>query len=302
MITMITLIRKFTKFKLYFPLLFALTFILISSFNFSLAADPFRNLNAKKIGANTEVAFELLFQQGNYPQAKEKLIVAAQNESNEPLAHALRASLAYTEQDWPTLKIYGDKTLETATNLINQEPLRGNLYAAVGHFLQGAYNFYQEGPISAIPKLQQVFEYLDKAEKIAPNDPELNLIKGYMDLLLATSLPFSNAEDALQRLQSYGAPEYLVNRGIAIAYRDLKKYDLALEYVNQALKSTPNNPEIYYLKAQILYQKAKPDNRSLFRQSIDNFQEALKKADQLPKATVKQIKFELNNAEKKLNN
>jgi tetratricopeptide (TPR) repeat protein len=293
--------RKFTEFKIYFPLLLAVTMILTICLHPILAADPFRKVNAKNIEANTQTAFELIFQQGNYLQGKEKLIIAEKNEVNEPLTYALRASLAYTERDWPTLKTYGDKTLATATDLIDQDAMRGNLYVAVGHFLQGTYNFYQGDKISAIPKLQQVFSYLDKAEKLDPQDPELNLIKGYMDLLLATSLPFSDTAQALQRLESYGAPEYLVNRGVAIAYRDLKKYDQALEYVNKALKNTPNNPEIYYLKAQILYQKAKPDNRALFRESIDNFKESLKKADQLPELTVKQIQFELDNAEKKLN-
>jgi tetratricopeptide (TPR) repeat protein len=297
---MITRKRKFIHLPVYSPLLLAITMVFTINFHPLLAADPFRTLNGKNIGSNTQTGFELIFRQGDYPQGKEKLIRAEKNEPNEPLVSALLASLAYLDQDWPTLKIYADQTLKTATNLIIKDPLRGYLYSAVGHFLQGTYNFYQDGPISAIPKLQQVFDYLDKAEKTAPEDPELNLIKGYMDLLLATSLPFSNADQALQRLQNYGAPDYLVNRGIAIAYRDLKKYDQALEYVNKALKSTPNNPEIYYLKGQILYQKAKPDNRSLFRQSIDNFKEALKKADQLPESLVKQIKYELNNAENKL--
>jgi tetratricopeptide (TPR) repeat protein len=294
--------RKFTKWKTFFPILLAATMVLTICLNPVLGADPFRSVNSKNIGANTQAAFELIFREGNYPQAREKLVVATHNEANEPLANALMASFAYNEQDWASFKRYGDRTLETAIKLINQDAVRGNLYAAVGHFMQGAYNFYQGDRLSAIPKLQQVFSYLDKAEKIAPQDPELNLIKGYMDLLLATNLPFSNANKAMERLQNYGAPDYLVNRGVAIAYRDLKKYDQALEYVDKSLKNSPNNPEIYYLKAQILYQKAKPDNRALFRQAIENFQEALKKANQLPENTVKQIQYELKNAEKKINN
>ncbi len=298
---MIKLIQKFTKFKIYFPILFAITTILTIGFNPTLAADPFRNLNGHSIGKDTQEAFEILFEQGNYEQAKEKVIIANENEPNEPLAHALRASLAYTEEDWETLKTHGTKTRETATKLVNEDAVRGNLYIAVGHFLEGTYIFYQDGAISAIPKLQQVFSYLEKAEKISPEDPELNLIKGYMDVLLAVSLPFSSADDAIQRLQDYGAPEYLVTRGIAIAYRDLKKYDRALEFVNKSLKMTPENPEVYYLKAQILYQQGKVNNNEkILTESIENFKEALKKSEQLPQSTVKQLKFELNLAEKRL--
>jgi tetratricopeptide (TPR) repeat protein len=50
---------------------------------------------------------------------------------------------------------------------------------------------------------------------------------------------------------------YLVNRGIALAYRDLRTYSQALDDINHALKTTADNSEIYYLKAQVLHEKGK---------------------------------------------
>ncbi len=78
------------------------------------------------------------------------------------------------------------------------------------------YVFQTEGAVSVIPRLQQVFQYLETAEKVNPTDPELNLLKGYMDLILAVNLPFSSPQEAIQRLETYGSPDYLVDRGIAL--------------------------------------------------------------------------------------
>jgi Tfp pilus assembly protein PilF len=63
-----------------------------------LAADPFRSSQPRNIGNNTAAAFSAIFQQGNY-QAAEKLVQEAiSKEPNEPLAYAMKASLAYTNQ------------------------------------------------------------------------------------------------------------------------------------------------------------------------------------------------------------
>ena len=193
----------------------------------AFAADPFREKAARDIGKHTEDAFTTVFLMGDYSGAREPLKLADKKESNEPLAHALRASLAYTEEDWETIKVYALKTLKSADKLKATDPLRGNLYLAVGHFLDGAYRYEKEGAVSAIQKLQLVFKHFDAAEDVDPKDPELNLIKGYVDLLLAVNLPFSSPDQAIARFRTNASPNYLVNRGIAVAYRDLKKYDKA---------------------------------------------------------------------------
>ena len=268
--------------------------------NPSFAGDPFRDSNPHDIGDKTEAAFRAVFQQGNYPEAENYLKQALSSEPNEPLAYAMRASLAYTNQDLTTLETYSTKTLETGQKLIATDPLRGNLYTAVGNFLQGAVIITREGAGGAgqaLGKLRQVYEYLDKAEAISANDPELNLIKGYMDLLLAVNLPFTNPDEAIQRLEKNAAPQYLVDRGIAIAYRDLKNYSQALDYANRALKATSDNPEVYYLKAQILHEQGRRDNsRQLLQDAIANFDIALSKKSQLPADLVKQIESERSRA------
>jgi tetratricopeptide (TPR) repeat protein len=267
----------------------------------ALAKDPFRMNNARQIGDKTEEAFKELFEKGNYKKAQLHLIAAESSEEKEPLAHALRASLAYTDKDWDTLNTYAQKTLQTAEELESQDPLRGNLYLAVGHFLEGTYIYEKEGPIGAIAKLQKVFEHLDLAEAQDAKDPEFNLLKGYMDLMLAVNLPFSNTSGAIERLKNYGAPDYLVERGIAVAYRDLNKYDQALDFVEQALQRTPENPELYYLKGQILREKSNQQNdSSLLKEAIAFFEKALQKAEQFPASILKQLKREHQKAQKRL--
>jgi len=164
--------------------------------------------------------------------------------------------------------------------------------------MQGAYKFAMSGndPIKggpdALSKLQEVFARLDKAEKVAPEDPEFNLIKGYIDLIMAVNLPFGNVEQTIERLEK-AAPDYLVNRGLAVGYRDLKKYDKALEYANKALEETPDNPEVRYLKAQIMVKQGREqEDNSLLEKAQDEFRTALANPGQLPKNSVAQIFIE----------
>lgn len=254
----------------------------------SFAGDPFRSTNARDISPQTQSAFKALFEEGNYPQAREYLKYSPNaSNNNDPMLPALRASLAYTEQDWETMEINTAETLKIAKSIAKQDPLRSNLYLAVGNFLDGANDYRQNGAMAALGKLQLVFDYFDKAEKIDKNDPELNLIKGYLNLMLAVNLPFSSPQQAIDNLQIYASPQYLVNRGIALAYRDLKEYDLALTFVNKAIESTPLNPELYYLKGQILRQKGQKENSlPLLQEAVKNFDIALGKIDQLPQEAV----------------
>ena len=277
-----------TSFKIMFKQLawalpLSITMIMGLSNSTALAKDPFRSDNPREIGKYTEEAFKTVFLEGDYKTVNEKLELAESKEANEPLAYAMLASLAYTEKDWESIKKYALKTLESAQFLSVEDPVRGNLYLAVGHFFDGAYIYKKQGALDAINKLQLVFKYLDKAEENDPNDPELNLIKGYMDLLLAVNLPFSSPEQAIERFETYAAPNYLVERGLAVAYRDLKKYSQALKYANRALKIAPNNPEHYYLKGQILRQIGKQKNDvKVLEDAIENFEQALEKSEQLP--------------------
>ncbi|MBW4646126.1 MAG: tetratricopeptide repeat protein [Goleter apudmare HA4340-LM2] len=281
-----------------------ITFLL--SISPSLAGDPFRTSNPRKIGDKTEAAFKAIFQQGNYPEAENYLKQAISSEPNEPLAYAMKASLAYTNKDIASLAAYSRKTLETGQKLITSDPLRGNLYTAIGHFLEGSVIITREGTNGvpkALSRLRQVYQYLDKAEAISAGDPELNLLKGYMDLLLAVNLPFSNPDQAIQRLEKNAAPQYLADRGIALAYRDLKRYSQALDYANRALKATSDNPEIYYLKAQILQEQGKKEqSQPLIKEAIAHFDKALTKKSQLPTDLVKQIESERNSAANRFNN
>jgi tetratricopeptide (TPR) repeat protein len=287
------------------------TFTVAIAVNFwvnpSLAGDPFRTNQPRNIGDKTEAAFNAIFQQGDYLAAQSYLQQAISTEANEPLAYAMKASLAYANKDLAQLETYSQKTLEAGEKLIATDQLRGNIYTAVGHFFQGATIITREGTLKGAPqaltRLRQVYQYLDRAEAIAPEDPELNLLKGYMDLMLAVNLPFTSPEDAINRLKVNAGPKYLAHRGIAVAYRDLKQYSQALEYVNSALKVTPEHPELYYLKAQILREQGQQlKSQSMIQEAVVNFDKALAKRSQLPPDLVRQIERERNNTFNSLNN
>ena len=297
--------QKKSKLTFLKPILLVVSLTFIPTFGISnspaLAQDPFRTKQSRDIGEYTETAFETLFLEGDYKRVNKYLSLAESEEADEPLVHAIKASLAYTEEDWETLKIYALKTLETAQKLQPQDSVRGNLYLAVGHFLDGTYIYKKEGPVGAIEKLQLVFKYLDAAEDSDPKDPELNLIKGYMDLLLAVNLPFSSPEQAIERFQKYAAPNYLVERGLAVAYRDLKQYDKALQFANKALEIAPDNPEHIYLKGQIVRQMGKKQNSiPLLEEALDHFSQAASKSAQLPKFITKPLNREIRQTQEKI--
>jgi tetratricopeptide (TPR) repeat protein len=274
------------------------------------AQDPFRTTNPAAIDKSTEAAFKSIFEQGNYVAASEQL---KSSTPADPLAYALNALLAYN--NWSgadtaqrqtaanTFKDYARQTREKAEQIKAKSPLRGNLYIAVGNFLEGAHVIGTEGVVRGTPtalgKLQQAFKALDDAEKIDPKDPELNLIKGYMDLMLASNfnLPLSSPAQAIDRLEKYATPKYLAYRGLALGYRDLKQADKALTAVDQALKATAataENPELLYLKGQIMSRQGK------YKDSVALFQKALTKEKQLPKGVAAEIKQWLANAQAQL--
>lgn len=271
----------------------------------SLAGDPFRTNNPRLIGQKTQQAFNAIFLDGNYREAAEGLLQQAEViEPNEPLVHAMQASIAYTnwqahKKNTPlldTVKSYTTKTRETAEKLAATDAVRGNLYTAVSHGLEAAIILEEEGSAQgaakALGKLQQVYRSLDVAEKEAPQDPELNLVKGWMDLLIAVNLPFTNPTQAIARLEK-ASPSYLADRGIAIGYRDLKDFDQALKHVDRALTAAPNNPELHYLKAQILVRQAEKTKQTDQRNAAKaDFQAALTRSTQLPKSLVAQIFLE----------
>jgi tetratricopeptide (TPR) repeat protein len=268
----------------------ALTPIILGLTSLSaLAGDPFRPNDPHDIGDASEAAFEAFFYDGNYVEAQQLVESALAAEPEEPMNYAMAAALGYLDNDLSQLENYAQQTKTSAQNLLATDPLRGHLYSAVGIFLEGAYVLQTQGIARGTPTalrmLQQVFRELDAAEAINPNDPELSLLKGFMDLLLAVNLPFANPDQAIARLQN-GYPAYLSHRGVAIGLRDLERYDEALVEVDKALAAAPDNPDLLYLKAQILRRIS--DNEA----SLEMYEAALAYASQLPESTVKQMKYE----------
>jgi tetratricopeptide (TPR) repeat protein len=257
----------------------------------AFAGDPFRPSTPNPtIDDHTEKAFTLIFHDGNYVAAETELNAAERANTEDPLAYAMLASMAYLDQDWSKLSDYGSLTENKAKALMSEDPLRGHLYQAVGIFMRGAAVLKEQGIARGTPQalgmLQQIFSHIDEAEKINPNDPELSLLKGFMDLMLAVNLPFSNPSEAISRLETNAFPVYLAQRGIALGYRDLKDYGEALTAIDTALNTAASNPELLALKAQILALKG--DQSS----SLDLYEAALTHQSQLHPRLASQIRFE----------
>jgi tetratricopeptide (TPR) repeat protein len=255
----------------------------------SLAADPFRPNDPHDISDATEEAFEAFFYEGDYVAAEALVEQAVTTDPDEPMNHAMSAAIGYLNNDLTELANRAQLTQDKADDLMESDPLRGHLYKAVGIFLEGAHVLQTQGIARGTPTalrmLQQVFSELNAAEKIDPNDPELSLLKGFMDLLLAVNLPFANPDQAIARLEN-GYPTYLSQRGIAIGLRDLGRYDEALTAIEKAIEAAPENPELLYLKAQILYLN---DEKAA---SLEFYEAALAYVEQLPSTTAAELKFE----------
>jgi tetratricopeptide (TPR) repeat protein len=263
----------------------------------AFAKDPFRPSNAKPIGDKTEAAFNAVFKEGDYNKASKLLAEAESKENSEPLVHALKATIAFTNGDLSTFKSAATTTRERAEQLTKTDQLRGNLYQAVGNFLEGAAIVKDQGLIKgaagALGKVEAAFKSLDAAEKVDAQDPELNLVKGNIDLMLAVNvkLPLSDPEKAIARLEGSANPRFIADRSLAWGYRDMKKQDKAMTAVDRALGNAPNNPELHYLKAQIFVRQGND------KAALDGFKKALDKKSQLPSSLVAQIEKEQRGAQ-----
>lgn len=264
------------------------------------AGDPFRRKPPRPIDSQTEQVFEQVFLYGNYPQARTTLTELLAKNPAEPLVYALQASMAYLDGDLTTMAQAAAQTMKTAQALQTTDPLRGHLYVGVAHFLEGGVlaTENRKNLLLVVPqlldKVRVALESFDKAALVNPNDPELNLIRGFADLLLAVNIPFSNVGDAVNRLQNSGAPPYLVHRGLALAYRDLKQFSEALIEVDKALVAAPNHPELHYLKAQILA------GQQNYPEAVKWFDQCLAMEAQLPPVLVQQIRRERERAQRRL--
>jgi tetratricopeptide (TPR) repeat protein len=274
----------------------------------SLAGDPFRTSNPRQIDDRTESVFRAFFEEGNYAAAKDKLKVMLQpGQQNDPLALAMGAAVAYADINSSSgadkqaalerFRSFASRTRVAAGSLGATDDLRSKLYLGVSDFLDGADILLTKGTVNGTPdalnKAQNAFKLFEAAAAQSPNDPEVNLIKGFTDLFISLNLPFSSPSQAIARLEKYAGPKYLADRGAAIGYRELNQQAKALEAVNRSLQAAPNNPEVMYLKAQILVRQGN------FKASLPLFDQALAKKNQLAPATVQQIQREYNRAKKR---
>lgn len=256
------------------------------------AKDPFRTgSNQREMSAEVSAAFEAFFCSGSHVNSQDQLEAALKASPEEPVVHALLAALAYQEGNLTEFARLATETRKVATALKTTDPLRGNLYEGVGYGLEAANQVLKDGVVlglaKALPTLDKLFASIRLAQQVDPEDPELNLVNGYMDLLL------TYRDKALTQFLK-ASPAYLAARGQALAYRDLERYPEALAAVDQAIANSCGNPELYYLKAQILA------NQGSYTEAVPLFDQALQASAQLPKALSDQIQMERDRAAQKI--
>lgn len=257
------------------------------------AKDPFRSTKARAIGNETSTAFATLFRDGNYRGAVPQIDRAVRMNSNEPLAHTMGALVAFLEEDMNTMRQRGASIKRSAQGLQKNDKLRSHIYLAVGDLVEASYLFKSEG-ISSVPKvlplIQNVLSELRTANSIDPEDPELNLLRGLIDILISSVssslIPSNDVETSLTRLRQFSAPDYLRWGGVAVAYRDARQPAPALEAIDKALVIAPQNPILQYFKGQIHWMQGNKTEAKRF------YQLALTRASQLPDRFIKDVQTE----------
>jgi tetratricopeptide (TPR) repeat protein len=255
-----------------------------------LAADPFRTgANARPFGSALEKAFEDFFRTGNYLNSSRKLTAAQVENPKEPLVYTLQAALAYMNSQPQRMQTLAEQTRKVSLALEAQDKARSHLYRGLAEGLEGASYYLKDGDVglvAAFPKITSMVLEIDKARQLLPEDPEVNLVVGYINTVEA-KLP-GKSQKYNEAIASFrkANPTYLAFRGQALVYRETKNYPQAQIMVEKALADAPQNPDLLYLKAQILALQKKP------AEAITFFDKALSMGKQLPESTKKQIRKE----------
>ncbi len=275
----------FRRFSCRWATLPLLTLLLSSS---AIAADPFRTgPKARPMGPALEKAFEDFFRNGSYLNSSQKLNAAQAENPNEPLVYTLQAALAYMNNQPERMQAMAQKTRQVAEAMPAKDEARSHLYRGLAKGLEGAGDYLKDGD-SALPsilaKVPSMLLEINTAHRKAPDDPEINLIVGYIDTVI-TKYGLSSYDEAIESFRKAN-PAYLSFRGKALVYREKKDYVQAQLMVDKALTAAPQNPDLFYLKGQILASQRKPTDAVL------SFEKALSLGKQLPESTKKQIRKE----------
>jgi tetratricopeptide (TPR) repeat protein len=265
---------RFSRLRTVFPLA---TLLFASP---ALAQDPFRTgSDARPMGPTLESAFEDFFRTGEFQDANQKLNKAQSENPNEPLVYTLQAALAYQNGQREKMLAMTQKTRDVAQSMEAKDPGRSHLYRGIAQGLEGSSYYLKDGFLGlpkALTYVTSMFLEIDRARQLAPDDPEVNLFVGYIDLLL------NKYSDALKGFRKAGPP-YLALRGQALVLRDTKAYPQAQAMTENALVAAPRNAELHYLKAQTLALQNKPE------EALASFNKALELGKQLPPSTKTQL-------------
>ncbi len=259
----------------------ALPLAILLCANSASAADPFRvGIKARPIGSSLQSVFEDFFRYGRYQSSNQKLTMAQAENPNEPLVYTLLAATAYQNQQKGVFLTTLPKIRAASKAIAVKDVARSHLYQGIAQGLEG---YFLKDSVTDLPKTltyaSSMLLEIDKAHQLSPNDPEINLFVGFINMVLG------KRDEALSNFQKAGPP-YLALRGQALVYRDTQDYANAQVAVDKAIATAPKNPELFYLKAQILSLQKKPT------EAVKFFDRAIKLGNELPEGTLKQINKE----------
>jgi tetratricopeptide (TPR) repeat protein len=154
--------------------------------NAASAADPFRvGIKARPIGSSLQSAFEDFFRYGRYQSSNQKLTKAEAENPNEPLVYTLLAATAYQNQQKEAFLTTLPKIRAASKAIAAKDVARSHLYQGIAQGLEG---YFLKDSVTDLPKTltyaSSMLMEIDKAHQLSPNDPEINLFVGFINMVL----------------------------------------------------------------------------------------------------------------------
>ena len=257
--------------------------------SFANNTDPFRSgADARDMAPEVSSAMNTFFCDGDYTALSQQLDEARLVAPDEPMVYVAYSALAYLHEDYDTIREMTAFTLDAASNLKDSDPMRGHLYTGVGNGMRAATLVVNDGIAvglpQALPSINTMFAEFRAAQKIAPDDSEVNFFIGFIDLMM------TRYDRALEQFQTASSPQHMADWGQALTYRDMGRYEEGLTAIERALTSGCQHPEHYYLQAQLLRKL----NR--YEESVAAFDRSLESAEMMPDILVRQISRERERA------
>lgn len=196
--------------------------------------------NAEKFGMNdSETYSRISYCYSMLKEHKKALLYANKAillDKNNPFAYYRKGFIYYTNEDY-------NKALQAyiaAENLKSDEPYFYDMLARMSWIYQNTKN-----------DMNLAMQYADKAIELNPNDAFCQYRKG---CVLSYGLKkYSESLSYLKKAYNMDTSFPEIFFDIANTYMNLKKYKLAIKYIDEGLEIFPKNVDLLKIKAAVLY-------------------------------------------------